>query len=109
MRAVLPLTALLFATSASAQDRAETPPPAIVPTPVIGAQGSTPVCRDQIREVRRELGKPELRRDATSQDPLLIAAVHKRIGGCAVLVMRNDTSDFRPLPEPAEHRLMPAK
>jgi hypothetical protein len=77
--------------------------------PVIGAGGTSAVCRDRIQEVRRELGKPALDRDAAPQDPLFIAAVDKRIDGCSVMVMRNDTSDIRPLPAPQEHRLMPAK
>jgi len=47
--------------------------------------------------------------DATRQDPLLIAAVDKRIGGCSVMVIRNDTSDFRSLPEQGEARIMPAR
>jgi hypothetical protein len=77
--------------------------------PALTQPGATAVCRDRIQEVRRELGKPALERESTRADPLFIAAVDKRIGGCSVLVMRNDTSDIRPLPEPREHRLMPAK
>jgi hypothetical protein len=58
------------------------------------------VCRDRIIEAREERGLPELQRDtATPDEPLLIAAVDKRIDGCSVLVMRNNTSDIRPLPE----------
>ena len=109
MRAVLPLIALLLATSASAQNRADSPPVTVLPGPVFGGDGSSAVCRDRIQEVRRDSGKPALQRDASPQDPLFIAAVDKRVGGCSVLAMRNDTSDIRPLPEPGEHRLMPAK
>lgn len=112
MRVALPLTALLLTTGASAPQPVPVPPPqALVPwtAPVIGTEGSSPVCRDRIHEVRRELGQPELEQDASSGDPLLIAAVDKRVGGCSVLVMRDDTSDIRPLPKPREHRLMPAK
>lgn len=112
MRVALPLIALLLATGAAAPEtvQVEPPPPAIPEMgPVIGAEGSSPVCRDRIQEVRRDLGKPPLDPDASQQDPLFIAAVDKRIGGCSVLVMRNDTNDMRPLPEPQEHRLMPAK
>jgi len=109
MRVVLPLIALMCATGASAEQPVEAQPPAIVRTPVTGQAPATAVCRDRIQEVRRELGRPALQRDASPQDPLLIAAVDKRVGGCSVLVMRNDTSDIRPLPEPGEHRLMPAK
>ena len=59
--------------------------------------------------MRRERGQPELEREDSPEDPLLIAAVDRRVGGCSVLVMRDDTSDIRPLPKPREHRLMPAK
>ena len=111
-RVVLPIIALFIATGADVPQTVEVrPAPDAAPLmgPVLGAQGSTSVCRDRNLYVRREVGKPALERDATVQDPLFIAAVDKRIGGCSVLVMRNDTSDFRPLPEPGEHRLMPAK
>ncbi len=57
------------------------------------------VCRDRIQQIRDERGLPKLDRDnATSDEPLLIAAVDQRIGGCSVMVMRNDTSDIRPVP-----------
>jgi len=57
------------------------------------------VCRDRIEEVRNGRGLPKLDRKAASPDDgLLIAAVDKRIDGCSVMVMRNDTSDIRPLP-----------
>ena len=111
-RVVLPVIALFLATGAGAPQTVQVQPgPDARPLlgPVIGAQGSSAVCRDRIQEVRRELGQPELEREATPQDPLLIAAVDRRVDGCSVLVMRNDTSDIRPLPAPQEHRLMPAK
>jgi len=109
-RVFLPLAALFLATGAGAP-RAIEPAPDALPRigPVIGAEGSSPVCRDRIHEVRRENGQPALDRDAAQEKPLFIAAVDKRIGGCSVLVMRNDTSDIRPLPEPGRHRLMPAR
>ena len=112
MRVAVPLIALILATNAGAEQ-----PVQVQPEPgarqmlgqVIGPAGASAVCRDRIHEVRRELGKPALERDASSQEPLFIAAVDRRIGGCSVMVMRNDTSDVRPLPEPREHRLMPAR
>jgi len=59
------------------------------------------VCSDRIQEVRDERGLPRLDRDpAKPGEDLLIAAVDMRIGGCSVMVMRNDTSDIRPLPAP---------
>ncbi len=110
MRVVLPLIALLFATGAGVPQTAQVDPaPGTALGQVIAPQGSSAVCRDRIHEVRRELGKPALERDAAPADPLLIAAVDKRIDGCSVLVMRNDTSDIRPLPAPQEHRMMPAR
>ena len=109
MRVVVPLIALLFSTAADVPQTVQ-----VEPTPQVRAMasvGDTPaaVCRDRIQEVRREIGKPALDLGASPQDPLFIAAVDKRIGGCSVIVMRNDTSDIRPLPEPREHRLMPAR
>ena len=102
MRLVFPLLAVAFATAVAA----ETSPPAMGPVvvePVPDAQlapaeGRIP-CRDTIHTVREERGLPRLQRDTASPDePLLIAAVDHRINGCSVMVMRNDTSDVRPLP-----------
>ncbi len=109
MRVALPLIALFVATVASAEQPVQNQPGATTVKPVPCADGAGSMCRDRIHEVRRELGKPALERDASPADPLLIAAVDKRIDGCAVLVMRNDTSDVRPLPAPREHRMMPAR
>ena len=106
-RVLLPVIALLLSTGAEAPQTVQVQP--APSTPLMLGEGSSPVCRDRIQEVRRELGKPALERDAAPADPLFIAAVDKRIGGCSVLVMRNDTSDIRPLPVPQEHRLMPAR
>ena len=73
-------------------------PPSEVTTPE-GA-GFRENCRDRIELVREERGLPKLERDSASPDEaLLIAAVDKRVDGCAVMVMRHDTSDIRPLPE----------
>ena len=108
-RIVLPLAALALATGNSSPPSVVIQQPGSLRAPAVGEIGASAVCRDRIREVRRELGQPALDRNAPVQDPLFIAAVDKRIGGCSVLVMRNDTSDIRPLPEPSEHRLMPAR
>jgi hypothetical protein len=70
------------------------------------------VCRDRISQVREERGLPKLDRRAAAPDqPYLIAAVDKRIDGCSVMVMRNDTSDVRPLPVApgARAELLPAR
>lgn len=87
------------------------------PAPHPGSPGNSPapdqaVCRDRISQVREERGLPKLeRRAATPDQPYLIAAVDKRIDGCSVMVMRNDTSDVRPLPRAtgARAELLPAR
>lgn len=114
MRVVLPLIALLLTTGA-AEPKAQAPAPesnglggaSVKIDPTTGKA----VCRETIQLVRDERGLPWVDRgDAIDpNEPLLIAAVAKTIDGCSVLVMRNDTSDVRPLPEPREHRLMPAQ
>jgi hypothetical protein len=108
MRVAVPFVALLLAASAGAQQAPVQPLPAPTMGHILAPANPGAVCRDRIQEVRRELGKPPL--DQTGrEDPLFIAAVDKRVGGCSVMVMRNDTSDIRPLPAPQEHRLMPAR
>lgn len=78
------------------------------------AQGYEPGknCRDRIVLVREERGLPKLERDTASPDePLIIAAVDKRIDGCAVMLMHGNMSDVRPLPEFQEGhgQLIPAR
>jgi hypothetical protein len=112
MRMILSLSALVLSVGASA-----TPPQA----PSVGAQQALPSvtvlksplenspalkgdsranCRGRIETARAERGLPPLQRDtAKAGEPLFIAAVDKLIDGCEVLVMRNNLSDIRPLPE----------
>lgn len=68
-------------------------------------------CRDRIERARAELGQPTLDRETAGADkPLLIAAVDKRIDGCAVMQMKGDVNDLRPLPRPAPNAaLQPAR
>lgn len=114
MRSLVPLALLCAAGAAAAAPApSATSPapadPAVAPT--VYRPGAAPpqaVCRERIQEARELAGKPAEPGDA-SADPLFIAAVAKLIGGCSVLVMRNDTSDFRALPRPTEHRMMPAR
>lgn len=96
MRTALSLAALLCATAAAADaPRTADAPDARLNQPSEGRQ----VCRDRIEAVRAASGQQRLDRDnATSDQALLIAAVDKRIGGCAVMVMYNNTRDIRPLP-----------
>ena len=57
-------------------------------------------CADRIEQVRDATGEPKLdRTPASSEKPMLIAAVDKRIDGCAVLQMKGDVNDLRPVPE----------
>lgn len=98
MHVVLPLLALV---SVAAATPAPQPEVLVLPTPMLGGPPGPgeAVCRDQIHEARDERGLPKLEdKPASAEDPLFIAAVDKRLGGCSVLVMRNDTSDIRPLP-----------
>lgn len=100
MRVALPLIVLTLGTSA-----AIAAPQAVPPEPMPGALSAQAdpktVCRDRIHEVRQERGLPKLQRDTASpEEPLLLAAVDHRIDGCSVMVMRNDTSDIRPIPAP---------
>ena len=110
MRVAVPLIAMLLATGAEAPQTLEVlPDPGSMTGRVLDSSSSNAVCRDRIHEVRRELGQPALEPGASPHHPLFIAAVDKRIGACSFLVMRNDSSDIRPLPAPQAHRLMPAK
>lgn len=70
------------------------------------------VCANRIETVRAERGLPKLEREAASpQEPLFFTALDYRVDGCGALVMRNDTSDIRPVPIiPADQPLfMPAR
>lgn len=117
MRIVLPLAALLFTSAATAADApsARSSAPAQRSAPQFDQGVISPdearSCRDRIHTAREERGLPKLQRDTASPDePLFIAAVDKRIDGCSVLVMRNNTSDIRPLPTiEGKGQLMPAR
>jgi hypothetical protein len=108
MRVALSLIAFTFASGALAESSGapSVVPPEPVPGTLSAATDSEVVCRDRIHEVRQERGLPKLQRDTASPDePLLIAAVDHRIGGCSVMVMRNDTADVRPIPATGEARM----
>ena len=101
MRALLLLPILLMGASASAQPSAKMVPPLVLHDRGETTDPSaTPACRDRIDKTREERGLPKLRDDnAAPTDPLLIAAVDKRIDGCSVMVMRGNLADIRPLPK----------
>lgn len=120
MRIVLPLFAVMLASAAPAAQ----PAPALDRGPLLllqdaprgapmfdrmpleaipNAPRTAPmlerVCRDRIQGVRDERGLPRLDHGtAPGDEALLIAAVDQRIDGCSVMVMRNNTSDIRPVP-----------
>ncbi len=70
--------------------------------PQAPSDGALATCADRIETVRDTLGQPRLDRTPESiEEPLLIAAVDKRIDGCAVMQMKGDVNDLRPIPQPA--------
>jgi hypothetical protein len=105
MRLLLLSPLLLLSMSASAEAPAPTnrltpPPPVLRDRGEMTDPSATQVCRDRIVAAREAHGLPRLSRDtAKPGEPLFIAAVDKRIDGCSVMVMRNNLSDIRPLPE----------
>ena len=109
MRVVLIAGMLATVAVAESSSARQPVPPEQVPGTLTTRTDQAAVCRDRIELVRQERGLPKLQRDTASPDePLLIAAVDQRIGGCSVMVMRNDTSDIRPLPtEDGPARLQP--
>ena len=57
-------------------------------------------CDDRITQVRSAIGQPTLdKRPASPDEAYFSAAVDQSIDGCAVMVMRQDTTDVRPLPK----------
>jgi hypothetical protein len=81
----------------------EVPPsPQTAPSPSVAPDAPSPNknCQGRIETVREERGLPMLKRDnAPADEPLIIAAVDKRIDGCEVLVLKGNINDVRPLPE----------
>ena len=64
-------------------------------------------CGDRIQLVREANGYPRIENLPASPDrPYMIAAVDKRVDGCAVMQMHGDASDIRPLPLAPEHDAM---
>jgi hypothetical protein len=119
MRVIVSLSAVLLSTGASAA--APSMAPALDASPALKAQpqlGTSPGvfsvsprkqdeskvnCRGRIVAARADLGLPKLPDDgAKAGEPLFIAAVAREIDGCEVLVMRDNTSDIRPLPQFAD-------
>ena len=67
-------------------------------------------CRDRIEQTRAASGQPPLldREAADNAEPLLYKAVDRDVDGCDILVMADDTTDIRPVPEGGEVKLLPA-
>jgi hypothetical protein len=114
MRTILSLSALVLSVGASAAppQLALDASSALKAEPSSGAspsvfrvspennEGARANCRGRIVAARAELGLPTLPEDGVKAgEPLFIAAVARSIDGCQVLVMRNNTSDIRPLPQ----------
>lgn len=71
--------------------------------PVSAAEADEIICRDRIHEVREANGQARLDKEPEDgEDGVLIAAVDHRVEGCSVMVMRNDTSDIRPIPKASD-------
>jgi len=69
-------------------------------------------CAERITQVREAAGQPRLdRRPAQPGGGYLIAAVDKRVDGCAVMQMHRRIDDLRPVPDPqlGPVRLQPAR
>ena len=116
MRIVAPLIALVLTTAAAppqtdTEARSENEEQNEARVVEIDPATGKAICRDRIQQVRVERGLPWIDRGTAvdPDQPLLIATVDHRIDGCSVMVMRDNTSDVRPLPEPRKHRLMPAR
>ncbi|MFN3820510.1 hypothetical protein [Blastomonas sp.] len=60
-------------------------------------------CRDRITLARDAAGQPPLldRGPASPDDTFLIYAVDKKVDGCAVMVIKDNVDDIRPLPKPS--------
>lgn len=93
----LPIAALALVAAADAPSEPATQavtrePPRFAP--------SDDRCRDVISQARQEAGKPPLleREPASPDKPYHIYAVDRRQDGCAVMVMKGDPADIRPLP-----------
>ena len=81
-----------------------------VPAPIV-SQVDEAECADRIETVRSTLGQPRLDAQSEPLEPLFIAAVDKRIDGCAVLQMKGNVNDLRPIPQLRDTppRLQPAR
>ena len=95
----LPLAALALL---GAADTPPAPPadPQTAPAEPRPVTPSDAECRDRITHAREAAGKPPLleRGPASPDKPYLIYAVDRRQDGCAVMVMKGDPADIRPLP-----------
>jgi hypothetical protein len=67
-------------------------------------------CRDRIEQVRAASGQPALdKAPAAPAEGYLINAVDMRVDGCAVMQMKSNVNDLRPLPTAeGPPRLQPA-
>ncbi len=68
-------------------------------------------CQDRIQQVRDASGQPALDKTPGAPDEgYMINAVDMRLDGCAVMQMKGNVNDLRPLPTPSgAARLQPAR
>ena len=115
---LLPLFASAVVAPVSEPAPAPASPEAMMPAYTQPARAWTSVedavarkpCGDRIEQVREAAGQPALdKTPATPGQGYMIAAVDKRIDGCAVMQMKGDVNDLRPLPvTEGPARLQPA-
>ena len=94
--------ALALCATASMAQQADTPAPSVGPQIELQTPRDAKAdnCEDRIVQVRAANGQPKLDRETSSPDDAkFIAAVDLRIDNCSVMMMREDTSDIRPLPK----------
>ncbi|MFA9201829.1 MAG: hypothetical protein ACEQR8_11755 [Cypionkella sp.] len=114
MRTVLTILAASAVISAAPPPTAEMPRVGEPPAPWLDHhdRAQAAACRARIEQVRAENGQPRLDRQvARPGEGYLMAAVDKRVDGCAVMQMLHDIDDIRPMPEvePRRTLLMPAR
>jgi len=68
-------------------------------------------CRERIQQVRYASGEPALdKAPAAPHEGYVINAVDMRVDGCAVMQLKGNANDLRPLPPPGDQvRLRPAQ
>jgi hypothetical protein len=107
MRLIILPICFLALTGAMPAPQAAPGASAMMPSYTAPAQGwrrideplSSRNCGERIQQVRDASGQPALdKAPATTSEGYLINAVDMRVDGCAVMQMKGNVSDLRPLP-----------